>query len=86
MHPIDHIADSANRLEFVDLELAPCQFLEFHDEIYCVDAVEIEILSQPGIRLDLVPWDLEHFLKIGAQPSRDVFTRQHWPCPHTAIG
>lgn len=86
MHPIDHIADGTNGLEFVDLELSPGQFLKFYDEIDCVDAVEIEIFRQSGIRLDLVPWDLEHFLKIGAQPSRDVFTRQHWPCPHTATG
>ena len=51
---IDDIADRANRLEFIGLDLLPDELLNLHDQIDGIDAVEVEIVLKIGLERDRV--------------------------------
>ena len=72
LNGIDNVRDGSNALELVRLDSFASDFLQSHDEIDGVDAIEIEIFVQPRLRGDIRLLNVEEGVKFASDVIENV--------------
>jgi|TARA_R100000365_G_C2701492_1_gene39850 hypothetical protein len=77
MDLLDDVIDGADRPEFHGRDFLAGDFLEFDDQVDGIDAVEVKVFEQAGIRGDILGRDFEKFDKVIVKLLIDVLATVH---------
>src|SRR5688572_1484995 len=74
---VDHVTHGSHGLELLGRDSAAGDFLKLHHQVERIDAVEIELLVQPGLGPDLLLRHLEHVGEVTCETPIHLVPGQH---------